>query len=504
MRLIYLSVQLAFVLSSFTALAQVDLGSLITAGELTAAEHAIRAELVETPGLSPARQQELRDLLSSIQSVSAQFDVSYQQMFTELKERIPDLSPEDVSRWQKDNLLEYMLIDGEKRYFWAWQFNLFQLSQEARQRAGIAPEQAAGSRSDSLIQEVLTAADRSTTPFVCPRSIQVSFSYFEDVSGIPDGDVIRAWLPVARRNQFQGGIEIVKSSTADYLPPKPGYPVASVYFECPVNKRQANNAAWAAYFSKPDEAWIKPLKTGSYFTNNHQIHQIVFRYRAVGLYRDIDPASIQPWDDPEVEPYTREEGDIVFTPYLRQLVHGMVGDQANPYLQAKAIYEWICRNITWTNPVRTFDNPVERTARLRRGDCGAKARLFIALCRLEGIPARSQGGWRIEPGRRHSQHTWAQAYFAPYGWLPVDPDAGSHFIDHPSEKVRFFHFGNCLPYRLVTYDDDSPFFPLPIHPQAGDGGPQLGSFEWRGGSIETNVKIDTEVGAVPRGPPNRN
>jgi hypothetical protein len=467
MRSIFIWLQLLFVSISLSVAAQPDLDSMIAAGQFSMAERAIRAELCDTAGLSPVREWELRNLLSDFRSVLGQFDVSYEEMFAELKERIPDVTSGDVTRWEEDNVLEYMLIDGEKRYFSGWEFDLFQLSEEARRRAGIIPEKAGTSRSDSLIWEVIGAAAGSPTPFVCPRRIQVSFSYFEDISEVPDGEPIRCWLPVARRNRFQERVEIVRPSVADYLPPKHAHGVASIYFECPANKQETDNAAWAAYFSNPDEAWIKPLNIEDYFTNSRQIHQIVFRYRAVGFYRDIDPSTIEPCDEP------------------------------NPYLQARAIYEWICRNIAWTNPVRTFDTGVERTARLRGGDCGAKARLFIALCRLQGIPARSQGGWRVQPGRQHSQHTWAQAYFAPYGWLPVDPDAGSHLIEHPDGKARFFHFGNCLPYRLVIYDDDSPFFPLPIHPQKGYGGPQLGGFEWRGGSLDTDVKIDSEVGVVP-------
>jgi transglutaminase-like putative cysteine protease len=497
MRPILLCLQLTLVFASYSAQAQPDLDSLIAAGELGAAQRAIRAELVGSADLSSAREWELGNLLADIRSVSGQFVVSYEEMFAELKNRIPDLTSRDIARWEEENLLEYMLIDGEKRYFWGWESDLLHLSEEARRRAGIAPYEARPRHSESLIQEVIDAAAGSSTPFVCPRLIHVSFTYFEDISEVPDGQVIRAWLPIARQNQFQDSVEIVKSPVKDYLPPRQAHRVASVYFECRADIENTDNSAWADYFSKPREPWIKPLDGESYFTNSRQIHQIVFRYRAVGLYRDIDPAAIEPWDDPGLEPYARAADDITASPYLRSLVHEIVGEEANPYLQAKAIYYWICRNITWTNPIRTFGNDVERSARLRRGDCGAKARLFIALCRLKGIPARSQGGWRVQPGRRHSQHTWAQAYFAPYGWLPVDPDAGSHFIDHHDGKIRFFHFGNCSPYRLVIYDDDSPFFPLPIHLPRGCGGSQLGMFEWRGGSLETDVKIDTAVRDLP-------
>jgi len=258
-----------------------------------------------------------------------------------------------------------------------------------------------------------------------------------------------------------------------------------------------DNAVWGRYFTKPDESWITPLGNPGLFTSNYQICQIAFRYRAFGHHKEIDPTTIRPADNPPSSRHTRETDGITFTPHLRDLAQKVVEGETNPYLRAKAIYAWICRNIIWTNPAIVFGNRAEHAARFPRGDCSAQAELFLTLCRLLGIPARVQGGWSIKPDRQHSQHSWAHVYFTPYGWLPVDPQAGSHYIDHPDETVRFFHFGNCLPYRLATFDDGSPFFPLQVHPQVGDGGPQIGSFEWRGDGIETYVKIDTRVSTVP-------
>ena len=101
------------------------------------------------------------------------------------------------------------------------------------------------------------------------------------------------------------------------------------------------------------------------------------------------------------------------------------------------------------------------------------------------------------PGRWHSQHGWAQMYIEPFGWLTVDPDAGSKLIDYEDEKLKFFHFGNCGSYRLITYDDNIPLFPYKVYGDPSGGsvaaGLQLGAFEWAGGELESNVKIDTWV-----------
>jgi transglutaminase-like putative cysteine protease len=124
---------------------------------------------------------------------------------------------------------------------------------------------------------------------------------------------------------------------------------------------------------------------------------------------------------------------------------------------------------------------------------GSKSNLFIALCRINHIPARSQGGWRVQPDGDHAQHSWAQVYFEPYGWMPVDATAGAHLINHKDERVRYFYFGNCTPYHLIIYDDDEELLPPKTFELLYGGGAQLGAFEWRGGDIEPNIRIDSHV-----------
>ncbi len=84
----------------------------------------------------------------------------------------------------------------------------------------------------------------------------------------------------------------------------------------------------------------------------------------------------------------------------------------------------------------------------QRGDCGMHALLFIALCRVSGIPAQWQAGLYTPPwGPGH--HDWARFYVAPYGWLYADGSFGGSAY-RAGDMARWdFYFGNLEPWRLV-------------------------------------------------------
>ncbi len=64
------------------------------------------------------------------------------------------------------------------------------------------------------------------------------------------------------------------------------------------------------------------------------------------------------------------------------------------------------------------------TLHSRQGVCLQYARLFVALARASGIPARVVGGFlATPPGAEGSEylHAWAEVYIPGHGWLPVEP-----------------------------------------------------------------------------------
>jgi hypothetical protein len=503
----YLVLFIVFLLGVSSSQGMHDVDTLIEKGELSQAENLIKTQLVTNDTLTQARHRYLKDQLNRIQAIRGDYPYSYQEMFTTLKKLVPDLTNGDIQRWEKDTTLEYRTIDGQKLYFWAFSYDLFALNEEARKRKikKDTGDDDSESGSDYIEHKkaVIREGQKSKATYILPKRILMSFTFFEDVTDIPEGEIIRGWLPVPRESSKQRDIKVLEAKPNEYIMSNKGEHLnACIYVEKPVIRNTEETAYWQNYFTEPPEKWVKPLSSpGKYIHQNTLIFRVVFEYTAFAYYRHIDSQEVLPYDTSSAlyRKYTREElPHIKFTGYLSELSKQIVEDETNCYLKAKRIYSWICKNIIWTNP--DYDSPSclsDYTAKARRGDCGTKALLFVTLCRLNGIPARLQGGWMTRPGRQHTQHGWAQMYIEPFGWLTVDPDAGSKLIDSEDKELRFFHFGNCDSYRLITYDDNMPLFPYKIYGASSGGsvagGLQLGAFEWAGGELESNVKIDTYV-----------
>ena len=77
------------------------------------------------------------------------------------------------------------------------------------------------------------------------------------------------------------------------------------------------------------------------------------------------------------------------------------------------------------------------------GECGDYSALFIALCRVKGIPARPIVGYWAITGIDQT-HVWAEFYVEPFGWVPVDPTIGQFEADQ-----RDYYFGNMDNQRVI-------------------------------------------------------
>jgi len=130
----------------------------------------------------------------------------------------------------------------------------------------------------------------------------------------------------------------------------------------------------------------------------------------------------------------------------------IVGTQANPYLQAKAIFSWMNDNMTFV-PANQAERSAKTTLMRRSGDCGQYSILFTAMCRSLEIPTRVVSGFWLNGGL----HRWAEFYIEGEGWIPVDVAAAQVLIpDHvvfSEDETNAF-----LEQRQIATSDPEWFF----------------------------------------------
>lgn len=80
--------------------------------------------------------------------------------------------------------------------------------------------------------------------------------------------------------------------------------------------------------------------------------------------------------------------------------------------------------------------------RLKEASCNGKSRLFVALARAAGIPARLVGGLILEPGSKRTSHQWVEAYVAGH-WVPFCP-TNRHFAELPARYLVLYRGDEAL------------------------------------------------------------
>jgi glycosyltransferase involved in cell wall biosynthesis len=153
-----------------------------------------------------------------------------------------------------------------------------------------------------------------------------------------------------------------------------------------------------------------------------------------------------------------------------------VGVRPDPFETAGALYEWIQDNVLFGVMPPQF--PYYRVLEFGVGNCIQQTRVYVALCRLAGIPAREACGVLLHAGGEEKPqvtkevkargygpfaHTWADLQIPDRGWVPVEfhgfgrqgftpvamPDLE---LRKEVERVlyRRYPFGTLHPFRIVT------------------------------------------------------
>lgn len=80
--------------------------------------------------------------------------------------------------------------------------------------------------------------------------------------------------------------------------------------------------------------------------------------------------------------------------------------------------------------------------RLRQASCNGKSRLFVALARLNHIPARLVGGMILTSGKKRTSHQWVEAWVEDR-WIPFCPTNG-YFAEIPKNYLTLYRNDEAL------------------------------------------------------------
>jgi transglutaminase-like putative cysteine protease len=120
---------------------------------------------------------------------------------------------------------------------------------------------------------------------------------------------------------------------------------------------------------------------------------------------------------------------------VKELARRAAGGESDPWAKARRIERWVKQNVRVDNAVPL--GPASEAARQLRGDCRHYALLTAALCRAEGIPARTAFGLLyVEKGRRPLMgfHAWTEVWIDGQ-WLGLDATLGLGGVSAAHVKI---------------------------------------------------------------------
>jgi transglutaminase-like putative cysteine protease len=422
----------------------------------------MREELATNPQLTPTEKLELSFEIERLERIKKDFNQRAADILYYIQQYVPSVTVKDLEKWEKEKSLEFMIIDSEKRYFEKAASNLFRINKGLKKIKELQKKKSGQDDTGIYnriadIEEIIGTAKTSGNEYVKPTKVRITYSITVKENAVPEGKIIRAWLPFPREiANRQDHIKIISTEPNSYLlTGHDDYSHRSIYFET---------------FAIKD----KPV-----------VFKTVFEFTTHAFYREMNPKFIKPvTPNEELKPYLQERPPhIIFNNELKTLALQIAGKETNPYKIAQRIFYWINEHIPWAlaREYSTIPSISKYAYENRHGDCGIKTILFITLCRINGIPAKWESGWTTTPVVKN-MHDWGEIYFSPYGWMPVDVSFGVN--KSKDDAIKWFYLGNIDSYRFIVNTDFSrELFPAKIYPRSDTVDFQRGELEWEDGNL---------------------
>lgn len=400
------------------------------------------------------------DSLSIIsERIALDFPLTESDIDQQLKEKTGNFTPEEKAAWEKNNWLEWKIVNREKRYFKKAVSNLiliksFFLDRTMRDSLEAADPEIVYRKRHT--QSIIRVSENKPDP-VIPVNMTVNYTLTVDADAVPAGEIVRCWLPYPKENhQRQKNTELLSTSHGNFIIAPDSTIHKSIYME-----------------SRAEKGF--PV-----------IFKVSFSFQSSGQYFDPEEINIRPYDkgSPLYKEHTSEQiPHICFTEKIRHLTDSITGNEERPFEVVRKIYYWFTNNIPWAGAQEysIMSNIPEYVLENRRGDCGMQTFLFMSMLRYKGIPVRWQSGWKIPPDAKNL-HDWCEVYFEGTGWVPVDISYGLQYST--DQRTRDFYISGIDSYRLIINDGvGGNLYPEKKFLRSEPNDFQRGEVEWSGGNL---------------------
>ena len=430
-----------------------------TTGNFTKASYLIDLYIAEND-LSANTVYELNVRKDIMHRIRLDFAKDKASVIEFIEKYYPDVNDDMLARWENAKALEYKIIDEKKWYYNRAASNLFRLDKDAIVRKAEVDKPDGNEKAvlKAHLPEIINELNKSGKTQATPLKMQVKYELTLLPNVVPDGEVVRCWLPWPREDhRRQSNVQLISINTDNYLISPSQYAHRTIYME---------------KIAKKDE----PL----FFV-------IEFSYHHAPEWFDLHGKTIQPYDTQSelFKTYTAERPPhIVFTDSIIAVSKRVVSNETDPLQKMRKIFEWINTTFPWAGAREyvTLENIPQYVLENGHGDCGQVTLLFMALARFNGIPTRWQSGLTMQPGGLNL-HDWSEFYLEGIGWIPMDQSFGINTFAG-NDDVKYFYTSGIDAYRLIVNSDFSqPLFPAKIFPRSDDVDFQRGELEWRGGNI---------------------
>ena len=428
-------------------------------GELTNAIHG--ADLLLAFGNpDPVTTVKLKSLIDVANRIKADFSLTGRELDVILKRELRGYSVADSELWNRNNWLEFRVIDRKRYYFKRAVPNL-KLILKSRNLLPV-DDKTSDVQSAFCLDHTgkIVPLSRPDGRPVMPVKLKVNYQLKVKADAVPDGETVRCWLPWPHENHLrQSGVRLKNTFPSNYFIAPDSVEQRSIYLEQKSVKG-------------------KPL-----------VFELQFEYVSRSQYFDLNNlqkhSGIRP--PPNFSRYTAEQyPQIVFTQEIKHLADSIVAGATNEVEKVRRIYYWINDKIIWTGALEYSIIPFIPGYVLanQRGDCGMQTLLFMTMARYEQIPVKWQSGWMMHPGAVNL-HDWCEVYYDGIGWVPLDMS----FNLQKSTDIRLkeFYISGIDSYRLIVNDGiASSLVPEKKFARSEPYDFQRGEVEWKGGNLYFN------------------